>query len=348
MRSRWCVPFACVVVFLSVGLHAGCQQQKFSSTVLNPFNFKLPFLPYQEPVRIGIVHRRVGLFDPSTWKIGEVGSPWTPLRLRLERHLGAPVQISDLKPFQVAAHLQSSRIDFAFLSAGQYLGLVEEFGDLGNVIAVSDVLERQGLIVAVSGSDIRSIKDIEGERFSFGPAGDPVLDVKTREILRANGISDDDIKKELLPIPNSFQHHLSSAESAFEIVYGIGTHVGVIDKSEYEDYPDTGGSFFLRTFSKNNFLVLAETQEVRFETISEGPFVAGADVDPKLVQQVREFLLDAATEHQPAMRAMGLAAFVSPVNDVNTQLAQLASHEGSAGARKSPPPANVRPLRPEN
>ena len=172
-----------------------------------------------------------------------------------------------LKPFQVAAHLQSGRIDFAFLSARQYLNVVEEFGELGHVIAVSDVLERQGLIVADANSDIHSFGDIAGERFSFGPTGDAVLDVKARATLQANGVSDDDIKKELLPIPNSSQHHISSAESAFEIAFGIGTHVGVIDKSEYEDYPDTGGSFLLRIFGKDNFRVLGETDEVRFQTI---------------------------------------------------------------------------------
>ncbi len=318
-------PILIIVGMLAASLAAGCSEQTFSSSVLNPFDFKMPFVPQKEPVRIGIVSRRVGLFDPSTWKIGEVGSPWTPLRLRLERYLDSPVQISPLKPFQVAAHLQSGRVDFAFLSAREYIDLSKEFGDLGSVIAVSDVLERQGLIVADAKSDIQSLKDIAGKRFSFGPAGDPVLDTKARETLVANGVAIESIKKEILPIPNTFQHHISSAESAYEIAYGLGTSVGVIEKSEYLDYPESDGSFLLRTFGKDNFRVLAQTEPVRVDTIAEGPFLAAGDTDEELIQRVQKFLLGASENDQSALNAMGLAGFVTPVGDVNSQLAQLAS-----------------------
>ncbi len=313
-----------VAGLLAATLNSGCSEQTFSSSILNPFDFKMPFVPQKKPIRIGIVSQKVGLFDPSTWKIGEVGSPWTPLRLRLERQLDAPVQISPLKPFQVAAHLQSGRVDFAFLSAREFVDLSKEFGDLGSVIAVSDVLERQGLIVADAKSKIKTLADIPGHRFSFGPAGDPVLDTKTRETLKSNGVAIKSIKKELLPIPNTFQHHVSSAESAYEIAYGIGTHVGVIEKSDYLDYPESGGSFLLRTFGKDSFRVLAETDPVRVETIPEGPFIAAADTDEMLIQKVQAFLLEASEKNQSALKPMGLAGFVAPVGDVNSQLARLA------------------------
>ncbi len=324
MGIRKCSPILITLGLLASCVGAGCSEQTFSSSILNPFEFKLPFVPQKEPVRIGIVSQQVGLFDPSTWKIGEVGSPWTPLRLRLERYLDSPVQISPLKPFQVAAHLQSGRVDFAFVSARQFIDLSKEFGDLGSVIAVSDILERQGLIVADSNSEIKTLADIPGNRFSFGPAGDSVLDTKARETLMANGVGIDTIKKELLPIPNTFQHHISSAESAYEIAYGIGTSVGVIDKTEYLDYPESGGSFLLRTFGKDSFRVLAETDPVRVETIPEGPFIAAGDTDEELIQRVQGFLLSASENDQPALNAMGLAGFVTPVGDVNSQLARLA------------------------
>ncbi|GJM26782.1 MAG: hypothetical protein DHS20C16_31970 [Phycisphaerae bacterium] len=347
MRIKRCSPILIVVGLIAANLVTGCSEQTFSSSVLNPFDFKMPFVPQEKPVRIGIVHQRVGLFDPSTWKIGEVGSPWTPLRLRLERHLNAPVQIAPLKPFQVAAHVQSGRVDFAFLSARQYIDLSKEFGDLGSVIAVSDVRERQGLIVADANSEIHSLKDISGKRFSFGPAGDPALDIKTRETLRANGVGIDTIKKEILPIPNTFQHHISSAESAYEIAYGIGTQVGVIEKSDYMDYPDSDGSFLLRTFGKDNFRVLAETDPVRVETIPEGPFIAAGDTDEELIQRVQEFLLNASENDQPAMKAMGLAGFVAPIDDVNRQLARLASSQADGKSNESTTPDQSKSMQPE-
>jgi len=310
---------------------AGCQnQQKFTATILNPFNLQLPFLPYQEPVRVGIVHEQKGIFDPATWDIGKVGSPWTPLALKLQRELGQPVQISDLEPFQVAAHLQSGRLDFAFLAADDYVKLTDEFGSLGKVIAVSEVRVRQGLIVARTYSDIKTLEDIRGHRFAFGPAGDPVLDTGARAALEAASVPVDSLQKELLPVPNSLQHHISSNETAYEIVYGLGTDVGVIEKSEYDAYPDRGGSFLTRTFSKANFRVLGETKSVRVETIPAGPFLASPEADPAVVTQVQKYLLAAHDKDPGALAAMGLAGFRVPPADVDQALRQLAVAETPA------------------
>lgn len=324
-----------VAVLLSAGLLitlTGCQdRQKFTATILNPLNLKLPFLPYQQPVRIGMVHAQKGIFDPATWDIARVGSPWTPLALRLQRKLGQPVQIADLEPFQVAAHLQSGRIDFAFLAAEDYVKLTDEFGELGKVIAVSEVQERQGLIVARTFSDIKSLADVRGRRFAFGPAGDPVLDIGAREALEAAEVPVESLQRELLPVPNSYQHHISSNEAAYEIVYGLGTDVGVIEKSEYEAYPDKGGNFLMRTFSKANFRVLGETKAVRVNTIPEGPFLAAADTDPHVVQAVQKFLLSAHDKDPAALSAMGLAAFRAPPADVGAALRRLAAADAPAG-----------------
>lgn len=308
-------------------LLAGCQStdrtQRFTATVLNPLNLKLPFLPYQQPVRIGIVHELTGIFDPASWDIAKVGSPWTPFAQHLQRRLNRPVQIEDLKAFQVAAHLQSGRVDFAFLAADDYVRLVDEFGELGEIIAVSEVRTRQGLIVTKASSKVESLADIKGKRFAFGPIGDDVLDKAAKATLVANGVSLDSLQKELLPIPGSFQHHISSNEAAYEIVYGLGTDAGVIEKSEYDAYPGTGGSLLFRTFSKSNFRVLGQTEPTRVKTISEGPFLAARDTDPKLVEQVRKFLIEAAERDRSALHAMGIAAFRQPAANVKEQLRRL-------------------------
>jgi hypothetical protein len=312
---------------------AGCQDQKFTATIVNPLNLKLPFLPYQKPVRIGIAHESAGIFDPATWDVARVGCPWTPLASRLQRHLRLPVQFEDLAPFQVAAHLQSGRIDFAFLSAEDYVELTDEFGPLGKVIAVSVVRKRQGLIVTRVGSNIETLADIRGRRFAFGPMRDPVLNDATKAALETGGVPLDRIQRELLPVPGAFQHHISSNECAFEIVYGLGTDAGVIEKSEYDAYPDTGGNVLLRRFSKANFRVLGETAPVRVQTIEEGPFIASLEADAAVVEDVRAFLMAAASRHKSAMDAMGLAAFREPAEDVEEQLRELATDDESQLAR---------------
>jgi hypothetical protein len=304
----------------------GCQETKFSSTILNPFNLDLPFLPYREPVRIGIVHEGTGIFNPATWDVRNIGSPWQPLQSRLQTHLNAPVQFVDLEPFQVAAHLQSGRLNFAFLGAADYIEMSKEFGELGQVIAVSDVATRQGLIVTNAQSEIRTLADVKGKRFAFGPSGDAVLDDGAKQALADAGVTVDDIQKELIPVPGvSCQYHISSREVAFEIVYGLGTQVGVIERADYDAYPDEGGSFLLRTFSKSDFRILGQTKIVRMETIPEGPVVAANNVSAELTADVTEFLLDAAKNHRRALSTMGLAGFHRPPSDVNEEMARLAA-----------------------
>ncbi len=276
---------------------------------------QLPFLPYQQPIRIGIVHRSAGVFDPTTWDQKGMGSPWNPLRIELERVLNKPVQIEDLKLFQLAAHLQSGRLDFAFFSADDYTELKKEFGQVGKVLAISKVSKRQGLIVARADSDVRSIEDIRGRRFAFGPRGDRVLFDAALAALEASGVKPEEIKKEILPIPNSYQYHISSAEAAFEVVYGLGTEVGVIDAADYEEYPDSGGSFLLRSFGKDNFRILVRTKEISEETIAEGPFLASAEADPEDVKRVVEFLLARTAKQKRVFAAMGLSGFQPPHRD---------------------------------
>jgi len=303
------VLFCLVACVTGVG---GCEDEKFTSTIFNPLNLKLPYLPYQQPVRIGIVDHRKGLFDPASWKFEEVGSPWSPLRRRLERYLGQPVQIEALKPFQIAAHVQSGRLQFALLGAGDYLDTSEEFGSYGRIVAISEVRTRQGLIVASAKSDITSIEDLRGKRFAFGPRGDTVLDVAAKEAIVSAGVELSDIRRELLPVPNAFQHHISSREAAFEVVWGFGTNAGVIERDAYDKFPKSGGSLLLRTFGMDNFRILGETPVLRIDTIPA-------------------FFLNASENHRDQLAALGLAGFNSPPDDVGKELERLVA---SAQARE--------------
>lgn len=344
--GRSCRPVAWVTLALAAAaLSAGCQQgPTFSKTILNPLNLPLPFLPYEKPVRVGVAHQHGGIFDPSRWDIAQVGSPWTPLRGRLEHHLGRPVQIEDMEPFQIVAHLNSGRLDFAVLPAKDYVALEKDIGDAGKVIAVSQVQARQGLIVARVSSSIQSIGDLKGKRFAFGPAGDVVLDLAAKEALRTGGVNPDELQKELLPVPNTFQHHISANESAYEVVYGIGTEAGVIEQADYDAYPQSGGSILLRTFAKDNFKVLGQTSPVSIDTIPEGPVLAAKHTDDKLVGSVQSFLLSAQKDEPAAMRTLGLSGFHAPQGDVQAEMQRLASAERAGGpATASPAPAPAAP-----
>ena len=313
---------------------AGCSQASFSESLWNPFKLELNFDLTERPVRIGIVHSQEGLLALENWFLVRQAPPYARLRDRLARHLGCGVQVQELKPFQIAAHLQSGRIQYALVSDEDYETIIEP-GPVGEVLALAVPLTRRGLIVASAKSDIHHLADIEGKRFAFGPKNDPVLAVAALKALEAAGVAKDDIQKELLPIiPNIdwLQYHISSQEAAKEIVYGIGTAVGVIEGAEYEAFPETGGRLIPLRLAKDGFRVLGETETIRSETSLAGPFIASAQADPETTRKVVEFLSTAHTESRKALHDVGLARFDADVSEGNARM----HREQIAGTNASP------------
>lgn len=323
---------------LGFAVVAGCEQKQENVSVFNPFGFEPLFKLDQQPVRIGIVAKQTGIFDPKSWDLLGVGSPWNPLRDALQKKLKRPVQFEPMKPFQIAANLKSGRLQFAFLSAEDYDKAAAEIPDFGNVVAVSEAAQRQGYIVANAHSSIQSIPEISGRRFAFGPAGDPVLDQAAKETLEAAGLPIEAIAKELVSLNketlitvNSLQHHITADETAYEIAYLIGTDAGVIEAGDYEAWPETGGNMLLRTFSKDQFRILGKTPSVKMETIDDGPFVASRSADPELVDEVTAFLLNAKKDNRKELRSLGLAYFAPPQTGSAPSMASFALPEKDSG-----------------
>ncbi len=324
----------------------GCHDKQFTATIVNPLNLDLPFLPHRDPVRVGIVEWGSYHADMAAW---QANSPWTPFRQRLQLALGVPVQIVEVTPFQAAAHLRTGQIDLTYIPAGAYVEMSEEDRAAGKALAVTQPLIRQGLIVADSRSDIARLEDIKGKRFSFGPQDDPVLDVAAKKALQDAGVSLDDVQRELFPLPGSFQHHTSSRASAYQIVYALTTQVGVIDKSDYDEWPDKAGSALLRRFSKEDVRVLGETERINVARIPQGVFVISGAEKPAMAAQISDFLLSAGGKEANLLSAIGVARFDPPPEDLPAQLRQMAATDnglwtratdqsGGAGDEASPPP----------
>lgn len=322
------------LALMGLVLVAGCYEATFSKSIWDPTHLQ-PLYWGQDPVRIGLVQADgdEGLLNAVAW-LKMKRPPWQNLQRELSRKLKRPVVVQALKPFQVAAHLASGRIQFGMLPAADYIELVKdeglaEGGTLGQVLALSESGERRGLIVAAANSDIRSVADLKGRRFAFGPKGDPVLDEAALACLEREGLTVDDIAKEIVPIPGALQFHINAAEAAKEIVYGFGvgkqrTEAGVIEEWDYEDFPETGGRLLpLIRFSKDEFRVLAQTDPVPTRTLADGPVLASADADPDLAAAVRDFLLAADDEHKDALRDLGVRRFHSPPTDALAEIERL-------------------------
>ena len=322
------------LLILGLSLACGCQQNNFSTSIWNPLGLETPFTLARKPIRIGVVAQKSGLLAPENWLPVRPAPPYAGLRNALASHFGVGVQIEEFTPFQVAAHLHSGRLQFALISESDYLTMTEEFekaeseplqngppeastqpaGPAWTVLAQGQSWVRRGLIVASAKSDVQNLTDIAGKRFAFGPKDDPVLHLGALRTLEAAGVGKDKIAKELLPISSLpdldlLQHHVSSAEAAKEIVYGLATPVGVIEEGDYETYPEIGGRLLPLRFAKDNFRILGRTEPVTAETSMAGPFLASSQADPEIVEKVQVFLTQAGEKHPEALHALGLARF---------------------------------------
>ncbi len=290
-------------------LTAGCQSQSRDFSLWNPFGLKLPFSSDQPPVRIGMVMDSQGVLDPQRWFDAFRTAPWEPMSRQLSDELRQPVQFEPLTADQIAFHLQSGRLHFALVSGESLQKIREKNPDIVE-LAAAEISTRRGVIVTKADSGLRAFADLKGNRFAFGPTSDPILDTAAKACLAANGVTLDDLKREILPLPGTLQYHVSSFESAKEIVYG-GTPAGVMDAEEFAALPESGGRFTWKgfTFSRDQFHVIGYTEPIAVDTIEDARFVASHTVNPALLEKVRGFLLNIEHKHPAAAEAMGFKGF---------------------------------------
>lgn len=289
----------------------GCSQkteQPFS--ILDPLGLgRAIFGLGVEPVRVGItmVHASQGS-----------EAPWAPIQRQMQWSLNRPVQFESLRPFQIKAHLGSGRIQFAMVRAGEQKEILDEPG-VGSIIAEPEFEEwanrDRALLIVSADSNIRSIEQLKGKRIAFGPIGDRVTHLAALEMLEANGIPRDSIPRELLPIPGMFKHHISSFETAIAAIYErvLGLEAGFVHKRDYEKWPETGGSLLLLSVSKDQLVILGETEPV--PSLPEGPVLASAKADEELVEHVTRFLTVDLPRNKKLCSRLGLRRYTRAPRD---------------------------------
>ncbi len=295
-----------------------CSGCGTTDLIWNPFELEslLPFTG--KPIRIAIADADTGVFDTNQWAFIKRESPWGALQRDISVGLLRPVKIEPLKPFQIAAMLKSGRCQYAIISQADVAKFQADGLEL-TVLARGKVLRRQGVLVAGARTGITSLADIKGKQFAFGPRRDPVLFFAALKKLDEAGVSPSDIQQEfaITGFEGALQNHISSREAAKEIVYRLGTPAGIIEASEYDAYPDTGGIWLplLYTFSKNQFVELGRTDVIESESIPDAVFVACASAKKRVTEKVRRLLLSLHNRNVDAVHALGFARFESLQNE---------------------------------
>ncbi|MFQ5461191.1 MAG: phosphate/phosphite/phosphonate ABC transporter substrate-binding protein [Phycisphaerae bacterium] len=328
----------CVAILIPVGPWlAGCTESKAPVTIFNPDQRRPLFARSKPKIVIGLTDPGQGVFDTADWAFIKHRAPWDPMARHLSLATGARIRFQLLTPFQIAHLFQSQRCDFALVSSAECQELIRE-GASARIIARAEPFRRQGILVADATSDIRSLEDLRGRPFAFGPRTDPVLFYKTLEVLDEAGISPSDLRQEIVltGFDGSLQHHRNSRQTAREIVYGLRAQAGVIEAAVFETYPPTGGRWFplAYTFSKDQFIELARTDPVEAITLPDALFVAAEHVDDALIRRVQEFLVAAHVRAPDALHALGFGRFSMPPmprNSLHDSSEEMASHEPAEG-----------------
>ncbi len=287
----------------------GCSTTEL---IWNPFELEtiIPFAG--KPVHIAIADANSGIFDANDWALTKHQSPWNLLRQEISTDLLRTVTIEPLKPFQITAMLQSGRCQYAILSRADVAEHLASNQDV-NILASGKVLSRQGVLVANAKSGITSLTALKKKQFAFGSRRDPVLFFDALRVLDEAGVSPSDIKQEfaITGFEGSLQNHISSREAAKEIVYRPGTPAGVIEATEYDAYPETGGIWLpiLFTFSKDQFVELGRTDVIRTESIPDAVFVASALADKRTTDKIRRLLLSLHERNVEAVYSLGFSKF---------------------------------------
>jgi len=289
----------------------GCST---TDLIWNPFELEsiVPFTG--KPIHIALTDADSGVFDTNDWALIKRQCPWDLLQQEISADLLRTVTIEPLKPFQIVAMLESGRCQYAILSQSDVEKQQAEGAEI-NILAKGKVLRRQGVLVANVDSGIKSLADVKNKQFAFGPRHDRVLFFDALRILDEAGVSPSDIQQEfaITGFEGSLQNHISSREAAKEIIYRPGTPAGVIEASEYDAYPDTGGIWLpvLFTFSKDQFVELGRTDVIEMESIPEAVFVAGASADKRTTDKVRRLLLSLHNRNVEAVHSLGFSMFES-------------------------------------
>lgn len=259
------------------------------------------------PVRVGVARydrKPALLFFPQ----------WSLLNDDLELYLNEPVAFQLMKPWQIAVHLGTGRLQFAMLSPGDYSAVADEMNHEILAVPVDQQgrTSRVGLIVVAADSPIHSLSELKGRRFHFLPGGN-VLNEAVLGCLLEAGVVATDLDKGILGLELD-THHISSAEVVKSVVLERNS-AGVIEEADYEKWAESGGIVLLPIPLPAQDQVRIIGRTVR---VPNGPFVVSNNTPPELKEKVREYLLKGVTKRVLQSRfvlgPMGYKGFADPID----------------------------------
>jgi phosphonate transport system substrate-binding protein len=233
---------------------------------------------------------RFGVFP--RWNAQEMVREFTPLVHLLTQTLGREVRIETDKDFDAFMRRVSAReFDLVHLNQLQYLRVHAQSGyQVVAGLCESPECAIRALIVARTDTGPREIGDLRGKTVAFGGRDAMVSHVLARELLRRCGVPPTDYRTVFTTNPPNALLMVYNGEAQ---AAGIGS--GMLQRSE-----------ITRRIDVQKLHILAES-----EAIPPLPVAVRNDLDPQLVQRLREALLTMAdtAKGRAALATIGATRF---------------------------------------
>ncbi len=263
-------------------------------------SFLLNALTGAKPVSIVLVSEQLLQLNPF--------GPYEELRQALKDHMDRPVRLQLCAPFQCELYLSGGFCQFAFVPPTVYARLADR-GRFPVLAASADLRgrrERPALLIVRSDSEIESVADLRGKVVAFGPSIDGRTCVAALDLLERNGVTRDDLKKELLPLPGSLKH-IAEGRALVRSVSSGSSDAGFLDQADWERMVAGEGDDAAADVSR--LRILAETKPLPDILLIASPKTA-----PALVETVRAFMLASGRQHPATLKPLALSGY-EPVSD---------------------------------
>lgn len=230
-------------------------------------------------------------------------APWFPLQVAIRTQLGRPSRFVRSNYRSIRYHMGEGRFHFAMVSATEYAEITRR--PVSRIVAVpvnvKGTQERCGLFIVRKESKFDKLTDLKGKQVEFGPKGDAVCHWAAVEKLKEVGLTEDDLKKSLLP-PYNF--HINSFEVA-KAVLNEGADAGVVDELEFESWPEKSTILTRLSVCQDRFRIVGRT-----DPVPEGPFIASVKIEPELFEEMQDLLVNKLEGDEQVLSKLHIRKFV--------------------------------------
>ncbi len=252
-----------------------------------------------------------------------------PFRKAFSTELKREVHLELALPLLLEPQLGVGWQQFALVSPAQYAALSKpaDFSVVAIAGESADAASRTAKIVVRADSELQSISQLRDKVVAFGPAEDSRTFFAAMVLLESEGVSRNQLKRQIIPVPGSLLHLGKPEEIARSVASGSAA-AGVLDDSYWRRLPERGVGDEL---ARASFRVIGETMALPDRVVLGSP-----KVDAETVQKTKDFLFAAGKKHGSALAEIRLGGY-APATDADVEnMRRLASVQGLFPSKPKP------------